>query len=231
MSDSKERTRRGGRVEAARGGNAKQGKRGARGQPKGRAVETRALAQVQALLGAEPRRRDLLIEHLHKIQDRYGHLSAAHLTALAREMQLSMTEVYEVATFYHHFDVVKEEGKTPPPLTVRVCDSLSCELAGSNALIAELKQALGPQVRVIPAPCVGRCEQAPVAVVGQNPVAQTTADKVRRVVVANDTRCPIGQYIHYAEYRRKGGYRLAAECLAGKHDAESLIKVMEDSGL
>ncbi|HSN40094.1 MAG TPA: NAD(P)H-dependent oxidoreductase subunit E, partial [Burkholderiales bacterium] len=136
-----------------------------RGKPKGRAVDSRAVSEVQALLGSAPRRRDLLIEHLHKIQDRHGHISAAHVVALAREMGLATTEVYEVATFYHHFDVVKEDGKAPPALTVRVCDSLSCELSGANALIAELKQALGEGVRVIPAPCVGRCEQAPVAVV------------------------------------------------------------------
>src|SRR5262245_37146300 len=231
MSENKEKTRRGGRVEVAEGDNSVRRKPGARARPKGRAVDPRALAEVQALLGNEPRRRDLLIEHLHKIQDRYGHLFAEHLTALAREMRLSMTEVYEVATFYHHFDVIKEQSEAPPVLTVRVCDSLSCELAGASALITKLKQVLGTDVRVIPAPCVGRCEQAPVAVVGQNPVAQATPDKVRSRVLANDIRCPIGQYIDYAEYRRNGGYRLAADCVAGKHDAERLMKTMEDSGL
>ena len=215
----------GGSVKKKRGGG------NARGKPKGRPVETRALAEIQALLGAVPRRRDLLIEHLHKIQDRYGHLSAAHVTALAREMQLSQTEVYEVATFYHHFDVVKEGETPPPPLTVRVCDSLSCELAGAGELMSGLKRALGAEVRVIPAPCVGRCEQAPVAVVGQNPVAQATLEKVKQLVLAKKTHCPVRKYIHYAEYRRNGGYRIAAECLAGKHDAESLTKTLEDSGL
>jgi len=215
----------GGSVKKKRGGG------NARGKPKGRPVETRALAEIQALLGAVPRRRDLLIEHLHKIQDRYGHLSAAHVAALAREMQLSQTEVYEVATFYHHFDVVKEGETPPPPLTVRVCDSLSCELAGAGELMAGLKRALGAEVRVIPAPCVGRCEQAPVAVVGQNPVAQATLEKVKQLVLAKKTHCPVWKYIHYAEYRRNGGYRIAAECLAGKRDAESLTKTLEDSGL
>jgi len=215
----------GGSVKKKRGGGNE------RGKPKGRPVETRALAEIQALLGAVPRRRDLLIEHLHKIQDRYGHLSAAHVAALAREMQLSQTEVYEVATFYHHFDVVKEGETPPPPLTVRVCDSLSCELAGAGELMAGLKRALGAEVRVIPAPCVGRCEQAPVAVVGQNPVAQATLEKVKQLVLAKKTHCPVRKYIHYAEYRRNGGYRIAAECLAGKRDAESLTKTLEDSGL
>jgi len=213
------------------GGFVKKKGTGARGRPKGRPVDARALSGVQALLGDEPRRRDLLIEHLHRIQDRYGHLSAAHVAALAREMKLASTEVYEVATFYHHFDVVKEGEAPPPPLTVRVCDSLSCELSGAGKLMSGLKRALGSGVRVIPAPCVGRCEQAPVAVVGQNPVAQATPDKVESLVLAKKIRCPIGKYIHYAEYRRNGGYRIAAECLSGQRDAESIMKTMEDSGL
>ena len=213
------------------GGIVKRGRGGARGTPKGRSVDPRALAEIQALLGDAPRRRDLLIEHLHKIQDRYGHISAAHLVALAREMKLAMTEVYEVATFYHHFDVVKEGERAPAPLTVRVCDSLSCELAGANSLITELKRALGDGVRVIPAPCVGRCDEAPVAVVGQNPVAQASVAKVKSTVAAKKTHCAVGKYIAYADYRKKGGYQLAAECLAGKRDAEAIIKTMEHSGL
>src|SRR4051812_45885105 len=145
--------------------------------PKGRPVEAAAVEDVRALLGDEPRRRDLLIEHLHRINDRYGHLSAAHLAALAQEMSLSMAEVYEVATFYHHFEVVKE-GETPPPaLTVRVCDSIACELAGAEQL---LKMNLGKGVRVIPAPCVGRCEVAPCVVVGQNAVGNATLDSVKK---------------------------------------------------
>jgi len=167
------------------GGIPKRGKR-ARGTLKGRVVEAGPLAEVRALLdqaqqaGADPRRRDLLIENLHLIQDRYGHISAAHIVALAREMKLAMAEVYEVATFYHHFDVVRE-GQTPPPaLTVRVCDSLSCELSGANELIKGLKQALGEGVRVIPAPCVGRCDQAPVAVIGQKPVARNAPWAITR---------------------------------------------------
>ena len=172
------------------GGTAKRN-RGGRGKAKGRSVDPRALAEVQALLGDAPRHRDLLIEHLHRIQDRYGHISAEHLVALAREMGLAMAEVYEVATFYHHFDVVKEAGKGPPALTVRVCDSLSCEMEGANGLIGALKAALGEGVRVVPAPCVGRCEQAPVAVVGQNPVARATLESVRRAVAAKETRCPV----------------------------------------
>ncbi len=214
------------------GGIVKRGKgNSGRGGPKGRVVDTRAAEEVRALLGDAPRRRDLLVEHLHKIQDHYGHISAAHIVALAREMKLAMTEVYEVATFYHHFDVVKEGERAPPPLTVRVCDSLACEMAGANGLISELKRALGQGVRVVPAPCVGRCEQAPVAVIGQNPVAHATAAKVKPLVSAKRTRCTVDKYIGYAEYRKRGGYKIAAECLAGKRDAETIIKTLEDSAL
>jgi formate dehydrogenase len=203
----------------------------ARGKPKGRTVESTAAAEVAALLGEAPRRRDLLVEYLHRIQDRYGHITAAHIVALAREMKLAMTEVYEVATFYHHFDVVKEGETVPPALIVRVCDSLSCELAGASGLMDALKRALGDGVRVIPAPCVGRCEQAPVAIVGQNPVARATVEKVLPVVAAKQTTCRIGKYVGYGEYRRKDGYRIAAECLSGSREAEAILKAMEDSAL
>ena len=219
------------------GGIVKRGKR-SRSALKGRTADTTALADIQALLdgaqrntGVDPRRRDLLIENLHLIQDRYGHISAAHVVALAREMKLAMTEIYEVATFYHHFDVIKEGEKAPPALTVRVCDSLSCELSGANALIQDLKKALGEGVRVIPAPCVGRCDQAPVAVIGQNPVAQASVDKVKPLVAAKKTQCAVGKYVNYAEYRKSGGYDLAIECFNGTRDAETLIKTMENSGL
>jgi NADH:ubiquinone oxidoreductase subunit F (NADH-binding)/NADH:ubiquinone oxidoreductase subunit E len=206
-------------------------RRGRRGKSKGRTVEAGALAEIQALLGTAPRRRDLLIEHLHKIQDKFGHISAAHIVALAREMKLAMTEVYEVASFYHHFDIVKEGDVPPPALTVRVCDSLSCEMGGANPLISGLKRALGEGVRVIPAPCVGRCEQAPVVVVGQNPVANATVERVKALADAKKSTCAVGKYIDYAAYRKKGGYNIAADCLAGKREAEDLIKTMEHSGL
>src|SRR6201999_3920113 len=129
-------------------------------------IDPTAAAEVQALLTDRPRRRDLLIEHLHLIQDHYGHISAAHLAALAAEMKLAPTEVYEVATFYAHFDVVKEGETPPPPVTVRVCDSLSCALAGSEHLLEELPKKLGPDVRIVHAPCMGACERAPVCAIG-----------------------------------------------------------------
>src|SRR5688572_10439544 len=200
------------------------GKGKVRAHPKGRPVDARALEEVRALLGKESRQRDLLIEHLHKINDRYGHLSAAHLAALAQEMSLAQTEVYEVATFYHHFEVVKEgaDGKTPPApaITVRVCDSISCELAGSEALLKKLPAALGKDVRVLHAPCVGRCEVAPCVVVGQNPVGHATVEAVSNAVFAKEVSCAKTRYIDFAAYKKEGGYQLLADCLAGKRSRE-----------
>src|SRR6185503_13801683 len=157
-------------------------KRRAPKTPKGRQIDLAALDQVRALLGDRPRRRDLLIEHLHLIQDRYGYLSAAHLAALADEMKLAQTEVYEVATFYAHFDVVKE-GETPPPsVTVRVCDSLSCAMAGAEDLLDALPEILGRKVRVVRAPCMGACDRAPVVAVGHNQVFKANKDSISAVV-------------------------------------------------
>ena len=202
-----------------------------RGKPKGRAVDSSALSEVRDVLGDASRRRDLLIEHLHRIQDKYGHLSAQHLAALAQEMRLAMTEVYEVATFYHHFDVVKENGTAPPSLTVRVCDSLSCEMAGANSLMEKLRGTLGPDVRVIPAPCVGRCAEAPVAMVHQHPVESATPAKVVSAVNGGKRSCAVASYPDYRRYRRQGGYSLLEQCLSGELARERLFKIMEDSGL
>ena len=202
-----------------------------RGTPKGRRVDPQALEDVRKLLGKEPRRRDLLIEHLHKIQDAYGQLPAAHLAALAHEMRMAMAEVYEVASFYHHFDIVKEGETAPAALTVRVCDSLSCEMAGAKDLLKKLPGLLGKEVRVIPAPCIGRCESAPAVVVGQNPVLGATPEAVARHVHGRLTKSFEPKYIDYAAYRKAGGYQLIADCLAGKHTREGITKVMEDSSL
>ena len=206
--------------------------KGLRTRPKGRSVDPQALREVQVLLADTPRRRDLLIEHLHKIQDHYGHLSAAHLVALAHEMQLAPVEVYEVASFYHHFDVVKE-GETPPPtITVRVCDSVSCELAGAEQLIPALEQGIGTTVRVQRVPCVGRCETAPVAVVGQNPIGTASVERVRQAVEHSDTqaRLPAGT-IDYQSYRADSGYQLLRECINGTREIDSVVQALEDSGL
>jgi formate dehydrogenase len=197
--------------------------------PKGRQVDPRALADVQALLGDAPRRRDLLIEHLHKVNDRFGYLPAAHLAALAKEMRLALAEVYEVATFYHHFHVVKEGEPAPAPLTVRVCDSIACEIAGSSELVKKL--SLGKDVRVLHAPCVGRCEVAPCVVVGQNPIGNATVEAVANAVREKSVRCPEPKYIDFAAYKKAGGYQLLKDCLAGKRSRDDITKIMEDSGL
>jgi formate dehydrogenase len=208
-----------------------------RATPKGRAVDPKARDEVRALLGPAPRRRDLLIEHLHKIQDRFGCLSAAHLVALAAEMKMAMAEVYEVATFYHHFDVIKEGDAAPPAITVRVCDSIACDLAGSEALLNLLPGLLGKDVRVLHAPCVGRCETAPVAVVGQNPVPYATAERLLSLVQTGavthsttDITITPG-HIDYAAYRAAGGYALASSCVRSERKPADVIALMEDSGL
>jgi formate dehydrogenase len=224
---------------------------------KGRRPDAASREEVRALLGDAPRRRDLLIEHLHRISDAYGHLADRHLVALADEMKLAMAEVYEVATFYHHFDVVKAGEAAPPAVTVRVCESLSCALGGAARLLERLPAILGKDVRVIPAPCVGRCEQAPAVVVGQHPVACATVEKVAARVKERALRHPIARdrgtfdpvafvepehtpgvqedvtpaYVGYGAYRAAGGYRLAAECVAGRHPVDEVIAKMEHSGL
>jgi NADH:ubiquinone oxidoreductase subunit F (NADH-binding)/NADH:ubiquinone oxidoreductase subunit E len=198
--------------------------------PKGRQIEPRALEDIRSLLGERERRRDLLIEHLHLIQDRYGHLSAAHLAALAQEMRLALTEVYEVATFYAHFDVVKE-GETPPPaVTIRVCDSLSCALAGAERVLAELPKKLGVGVRVIRAPCMGACDRAPVCAVGH---VQVTADAAKVAAVAGKPPHP---HVYptpttFEAYCGAGGYELLKACLAGARTRDEIIKIVSDAGL
>ncbi len=202
-----------------------------RGKPKGRVVENQSILEIQRLIGDESRARDFLIEHLHKIQDHYGYISSQHLAALAVEMRLSQTEVYEVATFYHHFDVVKE-GQTPPPaLTVRVCESISCDMAGAHELAHALKNSLGESVRIQTVPCVGRCQHAPVAVVGRNPLHQADAASVLNAVQDNQTHASAGNYLSYQDYKSNGGYQLYQACAKGLRTPEELISIMENSGL
>ncbi|GAA4224326.1 formate dehydrogenase [Sagittula marina] len=202
-----------------------------RSTPKGRQVEDQAWADVRALLGDQDRRRDLLIEFLHLIQDKYGHLSAAHLRALGEEMRLSMAEVYEVATFYAHFDVVKE-GETPPPaLTIRVCDSLSCEMAGAEQLQAALEDGMDPsQVRVLRAPCMGRCDTAPVLEIGHNHIDHATVEKVEAAIAAQDTHAHLPEYEGYEAYVAQGGYSKLAELRDGG-DWEQVQETVLSSGL
>ena len=199
--------------------------------PKGRRVDPVLLVEVQQLLGDASRQPDLLIEHLHKIQDEYKHLSSGHLAALAQEMRMSQTEVYEVASFYHHFDIVKEGETAPAALTVRVCDGLSCEMAGARDLLAKLPKLLGREVRVIAAPCIGRCEQAPAAVVHQNPIPNATCDSVVAAAKAGATTHQAEKFTDLAAYQSTGGYGLLATCISGKLDVETVLKTMENSGL
>jgi formate dehydrogenase len=198
---------------------------------KGRQLEAEALAEVRALLGEGERRRDLLIEYLHAIQDKYGSLSAAHLQALAEDMHLAMAEVYEVATFYAHFDVVLDGEAAPAPLTIRVCDSLTCEMMGAKALLEELQGKLGREVRVVPAPCMGRCENAPVAEVGHRHVVDATVETLVEAAGSGDTHPVIPAYVDLDAYRADGGYRLLEACLKGDRDADDIVKTMQDSGL
>jgi formate dehydrogenase len=207
------------------------GRRQGRNHPKGRQVEPAALDEVCALLGARERRRDLLIEFLHLIQDRYGHLSARHLAALAEEMRLPQAEVYEVATFYAHFDVVLENETPPPAITVRVCESLSCAMAGSAALMAELERTLGPGVRVIPAPCVGRCDTAPAVAVGQGQVNTATAKSVAEAVRRRAVAPAVPNYPRLEAYRAAGGYGVLKACLDGAKTREQAIAELSDANL
>jgi formate dehydrogenase beta subunit len=207
------------------------GRRRAPRTPKGRQVDPQASEEIRALLGDRERRRDLLIEHLHLIQDRHGHLSAAHLAALAAEMRLALTEVYEVATFYAHFDVVKE-GETPPPaVTVRVCDSLSCALKGAERLFAELPNKLGSGVRVVRAPCMGACDRAPVCAVGHVQVMAADAGKVAAAAAAAPHPHVYPTPTPFDAYCRDGGYALLKSCLDGKRSRDEIIKIVSDAGL
>ena len=210
----------------------KSGRGKGRASPKGRQLEDTARAEVRVLLGERPRRRDLLIEFLHLIQDRFGHLSAAHQLALADEMRLSQAEVYEVATFYAHFDVVRE-GETPPPaLTIRVCDSLSCELAGAQELMQALESGLdASRVRVLRAPCMGRCDTAPVLELGHNHIDKATPEKVEAAIAAGDTHAHLPDYEDFAAYRAAGGYEKLAELRAGGTAPEVIEETLLDAGL
>ena len=212
----------------SRGGG---GRRRAPRTPKGRQVDPQAREQIRALLGDRERRRDLLIEHLHLIQDRYGHLSAAHLAALAQEMRLALTEVYEVATFYAHFDVVKEDETPPPAVTVRVCDSLSCALKGAERLFAELPNRLGPGVRVVRAPCMGACDHAPVCAVGHVQVMQADAGKVAAAAARLPHPHAYPTPTPFDAYCRDGGFALLKSCLAGARSRDEIIKIVSDAGL
>jgi len=201
-----------------------------KGQFRGRHADTEALEEIRDLLADMPRRRDLLVEYLHLIQDRYHQIATRHLVALAEELQLSMSEVYEVATFYHHFDVVKDDTKAAR-VTIRVCNSITCEMFGANQLIEELKNKFTGDVRIQVVPCVGRCHDAPVAVVGSNPVGKASQDSVAAAVADNNVVAVSVDYRDFGSYKAEGGYKLLQDCHAGNRTADAIIKILKDSNL
>ncbi|MGF1609891.1 MAG: NADH-ubiquinone oxidoreductase-F iron-sulfur binding region domain-containing protein [Kiloniellales bacterium] len=198
---------------------------------KGRQLEPEAQREVQAILGKGDRRRDLLIEYLHAIQDREGCLRARHLQALAAELELPMAEVYEVASFYAHFDIVLDGEPEPAPITVRVCDSITCALYGAEQLLADLRPVVGADVRVLRAPCMGRCDCAPVVEVGHRHLAPATVDSVLETIQSGHLHPEIPPYEDLTAYRARGGYQVLEDCLAGKRSVEQVIATLSDGGL
>ncbi|GIX23977.1 MAG: NADH-quinone oxidoreductase subunit F [Caldimonas sp.] len=203
--------------------------------PRGRPVSPEALREVQATLQGVLPRRDQLIEALHALQDRFHQLRTDHLAALAQWMRLSQAEVYEVASFYHHFDVVRERPdgsfEAPPALTVRVCDSLSCELAGAHELLQRLPGLLGTHVRVVPAPCLGRCHEAPVALVHQRPIGRATAAAVQATIAQGLHHEDMPAALGLDAYRAQGGYATLQACVSGQRPVEAVLQALDDSGL
>src|ERR1700682_5446909 len=208
-----------------------EGRKRAKSTPKGRQVDPQAAEEIAALLGDRPRRRDLLIEHLHLIQDTYRQISAAHLAALADEMKLAFAEVFETATFYAHFDIVKEGEADIAPLTIRVCDSLTCAMLGAEKLLQELQSAAGPGVRVVRAPCVGRCDTAPAAEVGHHFVDHASVASVLAAVKGGDTHAHLPDYVDYNAYVAGGGYALLKRLRSGAMPKEDLLKALDDASL
>ncbi|HUO00754.1 MAG TPA: NADH-ubiquinone oxidoreductase-F iron-sulfur binding region domain-containing protein, partial [Bradyrhizobium sp.] len=208
-----------------------EGRRRAKATPKGRQVDPTAVHEIELLLGERPRQRDLLIEYLHLIQDKYHQISAAHLAALADAMKLSFAEVFETATFYAHFDVVKEGEPDIPPLTIRVCDSLTCAMLGGEKLLHDLQSKAGPGIRVVRAPCVGFCDSAPVAEVGHRYVLNATTSQVLDTAERGETGPILPAYVDYDAYVKDGGYKLLADLRSGKVDKEHILKALDDSSL
>jgi NADH:ubiquinone oxidoreductase subunit F (NADH-binding)/NADH:ubiquinone oxidoreductase subunit E len=208
-----------------------EGRRRAKSTPKGRQIDPAAAHEIELLLGDRPRRRDLLIEYLHLVQDRYHQISAAHLAALADEMKLAFAEVFETATFYAHFDIVKEGEPNVPPLTIRVCDSLTCAMLGGEKLLRDLQDKAGAGIRVVRAPCVGRCDTAPAAEVGHNFVDHATVPNVLAAAKSGDTHAHVPDYIGYDTYVADGGYKLLARLRSGELAREDLLKSLDDASL
>ena len=216
---------------AAKRGHPGRGVRKTNPTPKGRQVHDWALQNIQELLGDAPRQRDMLIEYLHLIQDEYGFIGAEHVAALAQEMRLSQTEVYEVATFYAHFDVLREGEARPPATTIRVCDSIACQLAGAESLISELNDKSPRDVRILRAPCMGRCEIAPVAEVGHNHLGNTSCEQLLEAAENGDTHPAMPRYKSFETYIEEGGYELLKSCIEGKRTPEEIIEILSQSEL
>ena len=209
----------------------RRGRRRGRATPKGRQVDPAAQGDIRDILGDGPHRRDHLIEHLHLVQDRFGALHARHLAALAAEHRLSQAEVYEVATFYAHFDIVADGAAAPPPLTIRVCDSLSCELAGAPRLMAALEAGCPDGVRVVRAPCMGRCDTAPVAEVGHRHVDHATPESVLAAASSGDTAPRLPDYEDYDAYVASGGFAVLDDCRSGRRTVDQAVETLNAAGL
>ena len=207
--------------------------RGKKGRITGRVIDQKTISNLEKLIGNESIKRDMLIEHLHKIQDTYHHISRSHIRALAKIMNLSVAAIYETATFYHHFDVIGDKETPPPATTIRVCDSVTCEMFGAKKLINELRLATdSSNVRIQPVPCVGRCASAPIAIAGTNPIEYAKTDDVLSVIDKNKLSDELPKnYINYDKYKKNGGYKLLTECINGKHDRNKIMAILEDSAL
>ena len=199
--------------------------------PKGRQVDQPQKEEIHELLGNGELRRDLLIEYLHVIQDRFGCLYSDHLVALASLMGMALSEVFETATFYAHFDIVIEDENCPPPITVRVCDSLTCEMFGAQELISNLSDDVSPAVRVLRAPCMGRCDTAPVAEVGHCHVDNATVDQIKSAIDNGEIHPVVPKYQDFDAYRAEGGYRLLEQCLSAERTPDELVSILQDSPL
>jgi len=204
--------------------------RGQKGH-QGHVLDEKSIQEVRTLLDGMPRQRDLLIEYLHRIQDHYHCISSQHIRALASELKLATAEIFEVATFYHHFDVIAENEIPPPPLTVRVCESLTCEMFGARQLLTELKGKSNDNIRIQAVPCVGRCAGAPVAIVGTHPVEKATCSLVHNAMENGHTDIAVSEYIDYRKYCQQGGYQVYQQCLDGDFKVEDVIRILEDSNL
>ena len=199
---------------------------------RGRQPDSKAREEIKSLLDGRSRQRQYLVEYLHLVQDKWRGLSYNHLAALAEEMSLSLAEVFETATFYHHFDILQDKEK-PAALTVRVCDSVTCEMYGAQKLLQQLRDNFADKdVRIQPVPCVGRCNQAPVAVVGQNALPRADAKSVAQAVASKSYKPEIPQdSIDYRQYQEQGGYALLQDCVEGQHQADDIIATITSSGL